>query len=80
MVTPRQLTAIHAALTSRGVTSRSHRRAIVSRIIDQPIESTKDIMRDEAGRVLDYLGTFVTVAEFAEFANSCVPTGSVPQP
>lgn len=53
--TTRQMRAIHAGLGTNGIDDRDDRLAFVSAAIGHRVESSKDITRDEAGRVLDML-------------------------
>lgn len=73
MATPRQLTAIPTILGAHGVRERDHRLAIISHIIGEPIASMKDLMRSEAGTVIDYLSTLIDGAEIAEFVETFRP-------
>lgn len=73
MATPKQLTAIPTILGAHGVRDRDHRLAIVSHIIGETITSTKDLMRSEAGTVIDYLSTLIDGDEIAEFVETYRP-------
>lgn len=73
MATPRQLTAIASILSARGVRDREHRLAIVCHIIGETVTSTKDLMRAEAGSVMDYLATLTDAAEIAQFVETHRP-------
>jgi hypothetical protein len=54
-VTQAQLQRIHATFTDLGVSDRDIRRTVVSHILQRTIGSTKDLARDEAGRLIDEL-------------------------
>ncbi len=54
-VTQPQLTRIHATFTDLGVSDKEIRRAVVSHVLRRTIASTKDMTRDEAGRLIDEL-------------------------
>jgi hypothetical protein len=73
MITPRQLTAIPTILGAHGVRDRDHRLAIISHIVGEPIASMKDLMRSEAGTVIDYLSTLIDGDEIAVFVETYRP-------
>jgi len=58
MIGPGQLKAVQAALTAElgTVATREEKHAMLAGILDHPVESTKDLTRDEAFRVLDVIG------------------------
>jgi hypothetical protein len=74
MITPKQLTAIPTILAAYNVRDRDHRLAIISHIVGERIESMKDLMRAEAGTVIDYLSTLTDAAEIVEFVETYRPT------
>jgi hypothetical protein len=59
LIGPGQLRAMHAALTRElgTASTREERLAMVSAILEHPVESTKDVTRDEAWMVLDTLAS-----------------------
>lgn len=55
MVTGKQLTALHTALTVSGIEDRNDRLAYVRAVIDRDVQSSKELTYAEASRVLDVL-------------------------
>lgn len=53
--TPAQLRAIHAAFTERGIKDREIILALISERIKRQIESSKDLLKDEASDVIEWL-------------------------
>ena len=54
-ITRPQLAALHAALNGAGITERDEALAYYAATIGRPVESSKDLTRDEASKVIDAL-------------------------
>lgn len=54
-ITPAQLTKLHAAMTEEGIKERSEALAFLTARTQRTIESSKDLTKDEASQVIDWL-------------------------
>lgn len=50
-----QMRKLHATFNERGIVERDDRLAFAASVVERPVESSKDLSRDEAGRVIDAL-------------------------
>jgi hypothetical protein len=58
------ITRIHAMLTERGITDRPTKLSIVADFLGHPVNSTNELTKLEASRLIDWLAT-TTTADFA---------------
>lgn len=61
-----QLKKLHATLTDLGITNRELGLALLTRITERPVDSSKDLTRRESALVIDTLTRISAVPEMAE--------------
>lgn len=70
--TDKQLTAIAAALGEHGVKDRGQRLAVVSLLVGDRVESTKQLTKSEAGHVLDAIAKHTAEGRIAETIQAAI--------
>lgn len=70
--TDKQLTAIATALGEYGVKERGHRLAVVSLLVGDRVESSKQLTKSEAGHVLDAIAKHTAEGRIAETIQAAI--------
>jgi hypothetical protein len=61
-ITDAQITKLHTAFGDLGITDRDQKLAYASKVLDHPIDSSRDLTKTEAMRVIDALDADITAA------------------
>jgi hypothetical protein len=61
-ITDAQITKLHASFGDIGITDRDQKLAYASKVLDHPIDSSRDLTKAEAMRVIDALDADITAA------------------